>query len=305
MTAAFDVIVPTEAGPAPTPAEPVRLALPDDGGAAPPYVLGEELAAAVNVALALDQPLLVTGEPGSGKTSLAWAIAAQLGTRVEEFHTKSTSTARDLFYTVDTLRRFHDASAHLPEAREARSYISYQALGLAYQSDRTLVVLIDEIDKAPRDFPNDLLNELDKKWFSVPELPAPGNRFSQKVRHFVLVTSNSERQLPAPFLRRCAYAHLAFPGEERLARIVEAHTAKLSFARSFVKLAVERFLALREVEGLDKKPATGELVAWVRALARMGIGEDKLRAAPMERLPALEALLKTHDDLERVRRRAR
>src|SRR5215468_9319421 len=189
MSRRFDVIAPTEAGPAPRPREPVQLALEEGEGAAPPYVLGDELATAVNVALALDQPLLVTGEPGSGKSTLAWAVAAQLGTRVVEFHTKSTSTARDLFYTVDTLSRFHDASAHLPEARDPAKYIHYQALGLAYRSDTTLVVLVDEIDKAPRDFPNDLLNELDRKWFSVPDLPPPDNRFSRKARHFVLVTS--------------------------------------------------------------------------------------------------------------------
>jgi len=303
MTSLFNIIAPTEAQPAKAPGAPVRLAVeaPERAGAAAPYVLSEELATAVNVALALDQPLLVTGEPGSGKTSLAWAIAAQLGTRVVEFHTKSTSVARDLFYTVDTLRRFHDASAHVDGARDAGNYVSYQALGEAYRCDDTLVVLIDEIDKAPRDFPNDLLNELDRKEFSVAEV-SPPPRFRQKVRHFVLITSNSERRLPAPFLRRCAFAHLPFPEPSMLESIVLVHTARLSLAPSFVRLAVERFLALRAVEGLQKSPATGELVAWVRVLVRMGISEDALRATRLEGTPALEALLKTLEDRELVKR---
>jgi MoxR-like ATPase len=274
----FEIIRPTFAGPEPRPEPPVRLAVDrTEAPVAAPYVLGEELATAVNVALALDQPLLVTGEPGCGKTTLAWAVAEQLGTRVEEFHTKSTSVARDLFYTVDTLRRFHDASAHIATAQDASEYIDYQALGRAYRSSETLVVLIDEIDKAPRDFPNDLLNELDRKEFSVPELRPPGeSHFRQKARHFVLITSNSERRLPEPFLRRCAFAHIPFPEPAALECIVLAHTARLSLAPSFVKLAVERFLELRGVEGLQKAPATGELVAWTRVLVRMGIPEPAL-----------------------------
>jgi MoxR-like ATPase len=292
----FDIIRASNTGAPQPPAARVHLPAEEpQGRLVSPYVLSEPLATAVNVALALDQPLLLTGEPGSGKTRLAWAIASQLGTDVVEFHTKSTSVARDLFYTVDTLRRFHDASAGIEEARDASKYVEYQALGRAYQSPRTLVVLIDEIDKAPRDFPNDLLNELDRKEFSVPET-TPVLHFSQRVRHFVLITSNSERRLPAAFLRRCAYAHVPFPDEQMLEKILQVHTAGLSLATSFVKLVVERFLVLRNLEELQKKPATGELVAWARVLSRMGIREEDLRKAATAQLPGLEALLKTYDD---------
>jgi MoxR-like ATPase len=294
----FEIIRQTLDG-AVAPSAPVRLDL-TESATTPfgPYVLSPDLATTVNVALALDQPLLVTGEPGCGKTSLAWAVAEQLKTEVLEFHVKSTSVARDLLYTLDNLRRFHDASAGIAEAREAARYITYQALGQAIQSDRTMVVLIDEIDKAPRDFPNDLLNELDRMEFKVHEVnPAP--HFQQKVRHFVLITSNSERRLPMPFLRRCTYAHLDFPDETMLRTIVALHTRPPS--DGFAALAVKRFLELRGVDGLVKPPATSELIGWVRVLERMGIGEDRLAKAPLGELPALEALVKMLDDVKSLR----
>jgi MoxR-like ATPase len=271
------------------------------GDTAPPtsleeYCLSEELSTAVNVALALDQPLFVTGEPGCGKTMLAWAVARQLGAEVLEFHTKSNSTARDLFYTMDTVRRFHDATVGGPEARDASRYISYQALGRAIHSEKTTVVLIDEIDKAPRDFPNDLLNELDRMEFTVQEL-SPPQTFRQRARHFVLVTSNSERRLPAPFLRRCAYKHIEFPDEAMLQRIVALHTKGLEVSASFIELAVRRFLELRSVEGLKKAPATGELIAWVRVMRHMEIDADRLARSALPNLPGREALLKLQEDL--------
>lgn len=301
MTDSFHIIkASTDDAPA-SAAAPVRLDLRPRDAASPfgQYLLSDEIATAVNVSLALGQPLLVTGEPGCGKTALAWAVAAQLGTDVLEFHTKSTSVARDLFYVVDTLRRFHDASAHLEEARDASRYLKYQALGEAIRSRRTRVVLIDEIDKAPRDFPNDLLNELDRMEFSVPELTPPV-RHQAQVQHFVLITSNSERRLPPPFLRRCTYLHLPFPEPELLARIVAAHTRDLELASSFIALAVERFGQLRRLEDLSKPPSTGELIAWVRVLARLGQDQEELASAPLGELPALETLLKTHEDHKRM-----
>jgi MoxR-like ATPase len=268
MTTPFDLIRPSSQ-PLVRPAAPVTLDAspprPEDPFG--PYVLSPQLATTVNVALALDQPLLVTGEPGCGKTALAWAVAAQLGCRVLEFHTKSTSTARDLLYQVDSLRRFHDASTGDTRARDAGHYLAYRALGEAIRSPTTTVVLIDEIDKAPRDFPNDLLNELDQMTFEVPEVEPP-LRFRATARHFVLITSNSERRLPMPFLRRCVYAHVEFPDAETLAQIVDLHCG--APARSFVSLAVRRFLELRATPGLAKTPATGELIAWVRVLQRIG-----------------------------------
>jgi MoxR-like ATPase len=299
MTTTFDLIRPSSQ-PLARPTAPVTLDAspprPEDPFG--PYVLSPPLATTVNVALALDQPLLVTGEPGCGKTALAWAVAAQLGCRVLEFHTKSTSTARDLLYQVDSLRRFHDASTGDARARDAGHYLAYRALGEAIRSEATTVVLIDEIDKAPRDFPNDLLNELDRMEFDVPEVEPP-LRFRATARHFVLITSNSERRLPMPFLRRCVYAHVEFPDAETLARIVELHCG--APARSFVALAVRRFLELRATPGLVKTPATGELIAWVRVLQRIGIDERALERVPPGELPALEALIKMIDDLRTVR----
>jgi MoxR-like ATPase len=299
MTKPFDIIRPS--GDAfVKPAEPITLDVTrvhrDDPFG--PYVLSPQLATTVNVALALDQPLLVTGEPGCGKTALAWAVAAQLGCRVLEFHTKSTSTARDLLYQVDSLRRFHDASTGDVSAKDAGKYLAYRALGEAIRSPTTTVVLIDEIDKAPRDFPNDLLNELDQMEFEVPDVEPP-LRFRAKAKHFVLITSNSERRLPMPFLRRCVYAHVEFPDPETLARIVDLHCG--APAKSFAALAVRRFLELRAIDRLVKTPATGELIAWVRVLQRMGIDETLLAAAPTGELPALETLIKMLDDLQTVR----
>lgn len=298
MTPPFDLIRPSSQ-PLARPAAPITLDASPARAEDPfgPYVLSPQLATTVNVALALDQPLLVTGEPGCGKTALAWAVAAQLGCPVLEFHTKSTSTARDLLYQVDSLRRFHDASTGDARARDAGHYLAYRALGGAIRSPTTTVVLIDEIDKAPRDFPNDLLNELDRMAFEVPEAEPP-LRFRATARHFVLITSNSERRLPMPFLRRCVYAHVEFPDAETLARIVEMHCG--APARSFVALAVRRFLELRATPGLVKTPATGELIAWVRVLQRIGVDEGALERAPPGELPALEVLIKMIDDLRTV-----
>ena len=295
----FDIIRETVSGAPSAPAAPVALTLPE-AQATPfgPYVLSAELATTINVAIALDQPLLVTGEPGCGKTSLAWAVARQLGCEVLEFHVKSTSVARDLFYRVDSLRRFHDASTGALEARDVNNYLTFQALGQAIRSEATSVVLIDEVDKAPRDFPNDLLNELDRMAFTVTELSPPVT-YEQKARQFVLITSNSERRLPLPFLRRCVYAHIDFPGADTLTRIVDLHCAPPSSA--FAQLAVERFLELRQVSGLLKPPATGELIAWVRVLGHMGVAESDLRDVSLAELPAVETLIKMLDDARLVR----
>lgn len=297
MAIPFDVIKPTAAGLVPPASAPLKLDLEPVDATAPfgPYVISPDLATSINVALALNQPLLVTGEPGCGKTSLAWAVSRQLGTQVYEFHTKSTSTAKDLLYTVDTLRRFHDASAGAAEAHDVSRYIQYQALGRAIMSDGTIVVLIDEIDKAPRDFPNDLLNEIDRMRFTVDELTPPVT-WESKVRHFVLITSNSERRLPLPFLRRCVYTHIEFPDEDALNRIVTLHTEKLSLSKSFVACAVRRFLEIRRIGQLGKPPATGELITWVRVIHRMGISESQLDKLAPDRLPALETMIKLLDD---------
>ncbi len=281
----------------------LKLALGERPSGSPfgDYLFSKELATAANVALHLGRPLLVTGEPGTGKTALAWGIARQLGAgEVLEFHAKSTSVGRDLLYTIDNMRRFYDAQIKSEQVLSPADYITYQALGEAIRAETTQVVLVDEIDKAPRDFPNDLLDEIDRMRFSVPEL---GETFEAHCRHFVVITSNSERRLPAPFLRRCVYHHIPFPDAELLERILQRHLAQLELGRGFLRFVIERFFQIRAVEGLVKAPSTDELLAWTRVLAAMGVDEATLAAAEsLADLPALQAMLKLHDDLELVRR---
>jgi MoxR-like ATPase len=280
--------------------EPLTLPLDEDLpriGVSVPYVLSREAAIAVNTALAVDQPLLVTGEPGCGKTSLAHAVARQLGAEVEEFHVKSTSVARDLLYSFDSVRRFHDASIGTEDSRDPRRYVALTALGRAIASEATRVVLIDEIDKAHRDFPNDLLHEIDRKWFVVQET---GERYAQKCRHFVLVTSNGERRLPDAFLRRCVYLHLPFPDAATLRDIVRAHAAARA-GDELVNVAISRLEELRSAD-LEKRPATSELLAWLVVLSRRGVTADELERAPIDDLPGIELLLKLEVDRDRFRR---
>jgi MoxR-like ATPase len=262
------------------------------------YLPDKELVDAVNVALLLGQPLLLTGKPGTGKTQLAYNLAYQLGLREPlKFETKSTSTADDLFYRYDALGRFHAAqAAQLGEKLNKKSveYITYNALGKAiiltnspekikdylpstfekYTEPRRSVVLIDEIDKAPRDFPNDILNEVENSYFRIPEL---GNVKIEADRHkqpMLILTSNSEKPLPEAFLRRCIYYDIPFPDEPRLRQIVEKRlSAQIDDINQYLNDALTVFYKLQE-SNLGKKPSTAELLNWLLTLHEMFKGVD-------------------------------
>jgi MoxR-like ATPase len=266
------------------------------------YLAEPALAESVNVALAVGQPLLVTGEPGCGKTRLAESIASELGLGdVLSFFTRSTSRARDVLYTFDSVLRFNDIQASHSRAADASNYVAYGPLGRAIIEGRRRVVLIDEIDKAPRDFPNDLLNELDRMTFSVPELPEGQQLKSSTVRPIVVITSNSERQLPLPFLRRCVFHHITFPKPEKLAQIVTERLGTLDLDAKLVAAAVDQFYRVRRVKGLVKEPSTGELLAWIVALRTKGISATELQQATLGTLPLSQGLVKDRDDAGRLK----
>ncbi|HYC88088.1 MAG TPA: MoxR family ATPase [Thermoanaerobaculia bacterium] len=267
------------------------------------YLASPELVTAVNTALTVEQPLLVVGESGTGKTMLAWSVASELGLLpVLHFHTRTDHRARDVLFTIDNLARFYDAQIGDAKAKELGNYTTYGPLGEAILDDRPRVVLIDEIDKAPRDFPNDLLDEIDQMEFSPPDR---SGRVRAKHRPIVIITSNNERQLPDPFLRRCIFHYIEFPEREALQRILHERLAHLDVEHALVDAATQRFLDLRDRKlNLEKQPATGELLVWVKMLLRAGVDPQKLRESPLAEIPYIGALLKNKSDLDTVRKSA-
>lgn len=288
------------------------------------YLIDEPLIDAVNVALLLGQPLLLTGDPGTGKTQLAYRVAWELGLgRPLRFDTKSTSTARDLFYSYDTLRRFHAANTN-SGSQSNRDYITYNALGRAillsreplevaqvltpgfpHPGKQRSVVLIDEIDKAPRDFPNDLLNEVENMSFRIPELDNMEVSADTSLRPILILTSNSERNLPDAFLRRCIYYHIPRPGRERLLSIVRSRIPEAPGAPRGTKLhesAVDFFLQVQNLN-LRKIPASAELINWLQSLVQWGATPNQVIkdcAVPLRK--SLSTLVKTREDLEELQR---
>jgi MoxR-like ATPase len=287
------------------------------------YIADPGLKDACNVALLLGQPLLLTGEPGTGKTQFAYSLAWEFGFNPPlKFETKSTSTARDLFYTYDALKRFQDAQSGVILANPS-DYITYQALGLAilrtqnpdeveqflpsnfpHSGKTRSVILIDEIDKAPRDFPNDLLNELEHMYFRIPEF---GNKIIEAdpaLQPILIITSNSEKDLPDAFLRRCIYYNIPFPKHERLAEIIAnrlgLHTDS---SNPFLQDALNLFYRLRGPQsGLRKKPATAELLGWLLALQTLACDTANPLAKLDVVLPTLSSLVKTAEDQEKARK---
>lgn len=317
-----DIYYPSS--PSPTqPETPKRLPPPlsarmrNPGG----YAADPGLVDAVNVALLLRQPLLLTGEPGSGKSELAGSVAWELGLAPPLiFEGKSTSQARDLFYSYDTLGRFTAKQLDGP-SRPPQDYLTFNALGEAIVRTRAAeeltgtipadyrhpgrqrsVVLIDEVEKAPRDFPNDILNEIEKLYFRIPELGNVRIDADPDLFPVVILTNNSEKSLPDAFLRRCIYYNLPFPDADRLSRIVFNRLGDLYHSDPLVREAISFFLALRaEGSGLQKKPGTAELLNWLTALHRLGGDPDKpLREQASVAARCFSALSKQADDQPQV-----
>lgn len=273
------------------------------------FIPDEGLVEAIHTALAVGEPLLLTGEPGTGKTQAAYYASWKLGLgEVLHFQTKSDSKAQDLLYHFDSVRYFHDA--HLPNQKtlNKHDYIEARPLWTALTSNTPRVLLIDEIDKAPRDFPNDLLHELNQLSFTIKET---GEKIIvQDNNHpLVFITSNSERRLPEAFLRRCVFHHIDFK-HETLKQILASHKASFSqFSESFLELAINRFMQLRK-ERLRKVPATSELLVWLRVMALdAGTSEQRIYELfqqldnPQHPMPYLSTLLKDREDTKAIKQR--
>lgn len=298
---------------------PLFLDVADDPAG---YLPDSGLMDAVNVALILRQPLLVTGEPGTGKSQLAGSVAYQIGLDdALVFETKSTSVARDLFYTFDNVGRFR-AAQFSGDTSSPSDFITFNALGLAilrantkeavanvvpkdfdHGNQRLSVVLIDEIDKAPRDFPNDILNEIERFYFRIPELAGITIKADQNYRPIVIMTSNSEKSLPDAFLRRCIFYSIPFPDENRLEQILLTRiVGQLKAGMPILKDGVEFFLLLRSSEnGLRKRPGTAELLNWFNAMLEFGCSPEKT-VKSQERIArgTLSTLSKLAEDQEHI-----
>src|SRR6202171_5465628 len=231
------------------------------------YLTSSGLESAVNCALALERPLLVRGEPGTGKTQLAEAIAGALGLRLLHWPVKPTTRAQDGLYVYDTVQRLYDSRFGDGDVKDIRRYIKMGPLGEAFRAPERVVLLIDEVDKADLEFPNDLLHELDRMRFAVMET---GDEIVAQTRPIVVITSNNEKELPDAFLRRCVFHFIDFPEPELMRRIVKVHHPDID--RALVDQAVVTFYQLRELPRIRKRPSTSELIDWIAVLKRAGIG---------------------------------
>jgi len=257
------------------------------------YIAAPDLMQTVNVAVQLSRPLLIKGEPGTGKTMLAQSIARGLDMPLIVWNVKSTTKAQDGLYLYDTVQRLYDGQFGDRDVSDIAQYIKPGKLGEAFKSDVRVVLLIDEIDKADLEFPNDLLWELDQMEFGIPETHETVKAIHRPI---VLITSNAEKELPDAFLRRCVFHYIEFPDDAMMQRIVHVHVPQLD--KRLLELALQAFYWLRDVPGLQKKPSTSELIDWVQALARGGVHAQEIAA----RLPFMGVLLKKDHDIDVAQR---
>ena len=258
------------------------------------YVASEELLKVTNIAIALQKPLLVKGEPGTGKTVLAQAIANALQKRLLIWNIKSTTKAQDGLYVYDVVQRLYDSQMGVGDIEKVEKYVKLGKLGEAFSSDEQVILLIEEIDKADLEFPNDLLWELDQMEFDISET---GRTVRAKQRPIVIITSNAEKELPDAFLRRCIFHYIEFPDEGLMSQIIRVHYPDLEDA--MLTQVLKAFYQLRAMNGLQKKPGTSELLDWIQALQLGGVDPACLH----ESLPFVGTLLKKNEDIELVRRR--
>ena len=264
------------------------------------YIADKDLTIAVNAAIRLERPLLVKGEPGTGKTELARQVAESLGLDMIEWSIKSTTKAQQGLYEYDAVSRLRDSQLGDPRVSEVSNYIRKGKLWQAFTAGRKTVLLIDEIDKADIEFPNDLLQELDRMEFHVYET---GETVKAETRPIVIITSNNEKELPDAFLRRCFFHYIRFPEAETLARIVEVHYPGIR--QSLLRQALTLFYEIRAVPGLKKKLSTSEALDWIRLLVADEVEPDDLKIDPKTILPKLHgALLKNEQDLHLFERLA-
>jgi len=257
------------------------------------YVASQELMLAVNVAVALGKPLLIKGEPGTGKTMLAAAVADSLGKKLIIWNIKSTTKAQEGLYVYDTIRRLYDGQFGEEGVADISRYITLGKLGEAFEADEQVVLLIDEIDKADLEFPNDLLWELDQMEFFIHETK---RTVKAKQRPIVIITSNAEKELPDAFLRRCIFHYIDFPDSELMEKIVRTHYPDVE--ANLLNNAMKRFYDIRSLRDLRKKPSTSELIDWVNALQIGGIPAERLQ----NELPFLGVIIKKDEDMEVIRK---
>ena len=264
------------------------------------YVATADLMTAVNAAITLERPLLVKGEPGTGKTLLAMEVAGALDMPFFEWHIKSTTKAIHGLYEYDAVSRLRDSQLGDDRVHDIRNYIKRGMLWEAFTSDRQAVLLIDEVDKADIEFPNDLLRELDRMEFYVYETQ---ETISARHRPVVIITSNNEKELPDAFLRRCFFHYIRFPDHETMEKIVHVHFPDIK--KRLLKEALEMFFSIRDVNGLKKKPSTSELLDWIKLLLAEDIDPEALRADASKAIPQLHgALLKNEQDVHLFERLA-
>ncbi len=255
------------------------------------YVASEELMKAVDVAIALEKPLLIKGEPGTGKTMLAQAISDALRKKLIIWNIKSTTKAQEGLYVYDTIQRLYDSQFGAEGVDNIEQYIKLGKLGEAFSEEEQCILLIDEIDKADLEFPNDLLWELDKMEFYIHETK---RTVKAATRPIVIITSNAEKELPDAFLRRCIFHYIAFPDKEEMEEIVKVHFDELD--ENLLKYAMSTFYWIRSIKEVRKKPSTSELIDWLQALMIGGIEPETIR----QKLPFLGVLVKKDEDLNVV-----